>query len=174
MSVVDGFWNSKVVKGSVGKPLLKIKIHLSLSFSQLISHLFTALVMVNKKYTLKNRLYSQKHGSIQSLILMHPQMEKLIMTRVFRICSSYFEHWNYDTNFPDEPFHNFIASRSGDRRILCSSRTSHDGFWSSKNVKRFVGLCVCIPTELYPNLEPENPTIDVSGLHKIRRLTSNL
>ena len=28
---------------------------------------------------------------------------------------------------PDEPFHNFRASRSGDMRILCSSRTSQDG-----------------------------------------------
>ena len=28
---------------------------------------------------------------------------------------------------PEEPFHNFRASRSGDRRILCSSGTSCDG-----------------------------------------------
>ena len=41
---------------------------------------------------------------------------------------------------PDESFHNFRASRSRDRRILCSTRTLCDGFWSSKNVKEFVGL----------------------------------
>ena len=29
---------------------------------------------------------------------------------------------------PDEPFHNFRASRSGDRRILFSSGTPCDGF----------------------------------------------
>ena len=29
---------------------------------------------------------------------------------------------------PDELFHNFRASRSGDRRILCSSGRSFDGF----------------------------------------------
>ena len=39
---------------------------------------------------------------------------------------------------PDEPFHNFRASRSGDRQILFSSGTSCDGFWSSKIGKKFV------------------------------------
>ena len=42
--------------------------------------------------------------------------------------------------FPEEHIHNFRASRSGDRRMLCSSETSCDWFWSSKIVKRFVGL----------------------------------
>ena len=37
---------------------------------------------------------------------------------------------------PDRPFHNFRASRSGDRWILCRSG---DGFWSSKIVKGTVG-----------------------------------
>ena len=41
---------------------------------------------------------------------------------------------------PDKPFHNFRASRSGDRRILWSPQTSFDGFCSSRNVKGFVGL----------------------------------
>ena len=40
---------------------------------------------------------------------------------------------------PDEPFPNFRASRSGDRRTLCSSGSSCDGFWSYKIVKGFVG-----------------------------------
>ena len=39
----------------------------------------------------------------------------------------------------DEPFHNFRASRSGDRRFLCSWGTSYDGFLSSEIVKGFVG-----------------------------------
>ena len=34
-------------------------------------------------------------------------------------------------HLPDEPFHNLRASRSGDWRILCSSRTSCDGFRTS-------------------------------------------
>ena len=42
-------------------------------------------------------------------------------------------------SLPGEPFHNFRASRPGDRPILCSSGTSCDGFWSSKIVKGFVG-----------------------------------
>ena len=42
--------------------------------------------------------------------------------------------------FPDELFHNFRASRSGDRRVLCYSGTSCDGFWSSEIVKGFVGF----------------------------------
>ena len=37
------------------------------------------------------------------------------------------------------PFHNFRASRSGNRRILLTSRTSFDGFRSSKIVKGSVG-----------------------------------
>ena len=38
--------------------------------------------------------------------------------------------WNLvsETVLPDEPFHNFRASRSGDRRILCSSGTSNYGY----------------------------------------------
>ena len=42
------------------------------------------------------------------------------------------------------PFHNFRASRSGDRRILCCLRTSWDGFWSSGVVKGSVGLFVSL------------------------------
>ena len=34
--------------------------------------------------------------------------------------------------YPDEPSPNFRTSRSGDRRILCSSQTSNAGFWSSR------------------------------------------
>ena len=41
---------------------------------------------------------------------------------------------------PDEPFYIFRALRSGDRRILRSSGTSHDGCWSSKVVKGSVGF----------------------------------
>ena len=40
---------------------------------------------------------------------------------------------------PYEPFHIFRASRSGDRRILYRSETSHDRFVSSKTVKGLVG-----------------------------------
>ena len=40
---------------------------------------------------------------------------------------------------PDEPFHNFRASKSVDRRILCTSGASCDGFWSSNIGKWFVG-----------------------------------
>ena len=43
-------------------------------------------------------------------------------------------------SFPDEHFRNFSASRSGDRRVISSSGTSCDGFWSCKIVKRFVGF----------------------------------
>ena len=43
------------------------------------------------------------------------------------------------SNKPDEPFHNFRASASGDWRILCSSKTSCDEFWGTKIVKGFVG-----------------------------------
>ena len=40
---------------------------------------------------------------------------------------------------PDRPFRNFRASKSVDRRKLCSSLTSCDGFWSSRIVKGLVG-----------------------------------
>ena len=40
---------------------------------------------------------------------------------------------------PDEPFHNFKALKSVDRRILFSSGTSCDGFLSSKIGKGLVG-----------------------------------
>ena len=40
---------------------------------------------------------------------------------------------------PDEPFHNSRASKSVNRLILCSSRTSCDVFQISKNVKGLVG-----------------------------------
>ena len=40
---------------------------------------------------------------------------------------------------PDKPFLNFRASRSGDRRILCSSGKSCDGIRSSKIVTGSVG-----------------------------------
>ena len=40
---------------------------------------------------------------------------------------------------PDEPFHEFRASKTADRRILCCSRTLCDRFWSSKNTERLVG-----------------------------------
>ena len=39
----------------------------------------------------------------------------------------------------DKPFPNFKASKSVDRRTLCSSGTSCDGFYSSKIVKGLVG-----------------------------------
>ena len=42
--------------------------------------------------------------------------------------------------FPDRPFHNFRASRSGDRQIKCSSKTPCNGLWSSKVMKESVGL----------------------------------
>ena len=55
---------------------------------------------------------------------------------------------------PDEPFPYFRAWKYVDRLILCSSRTSCDGFWSSKIVKGLVGkagpwnlrclACVCV------------------------------
>ena len=41
---------------------------------------------------------------------------------------------------PDRLFHNFRASRSGNRRILCSSETSIDGFLDYNIVKGSVGL----------------------------------
>ena len=39
---------------------------------------------------------------------------------------------------PDEPFPNFRASKSVDRRILCSSESSNDGSQSSKMGKGLV------------------------------------
>ena len=42
-------------------------------------------------------------------------------------------------NFSDWLFHNFQAFRSGDRRVLFSSETSCDEFWSTKFVKGPVG-----------------------------------
>ena len=47
--------------------------------------------------------------------------------------------WLIVRSGPDQHFHNFRASWSGDRPNLCSSGTSFDGFWSSKFVKRSVG-----------------------------------
>ena len=41
---------------------------------------------------------------------------------------------------PDEPFPSFRGSKSVDRRILCSSGTSRDGFESSEHVKGLVGM----------------------------------
>ena len=41
---------------------------------------------------------------------------------------------------PDRPFHNFRASTSGDRQILCGSGTSCDWFWSSETPKCSVGI----------------------------------
>ena len=38
--------------------------------------------------------------------------------------------------YPDPPFHNFRASRSGDQRILGRSKTSCDGFWSFQSYQR--------------------------------------
>ena len=53
--------------------------------------------------------------------------------------------------YPDKPFHNSGASISGDQQILCSSGTSCDGFWSSKIVKRFVGMYLeTFDQELWP------------------------
>ena len=46
------------------------------------------------------------------------------------------ELWN-----PGRPFRNFGAPRSGDRRTLCDSEMSYDGFWSSQVVKGSVGTC---------------------------------
>ena len=54
---------------------------------------------------------------------------------------------------PDRPFHNFRVSTSGDRRNLCTSGTSCDGFWSFKIIKRSVRYCplyvertfICLP-----------------------------
>ena len=40
---------------------------------------------------------------------------------------------------PHPPFHNFHASWSGDRVILCSSKMSCLGFWSFEIVKKSVG-----------------------------------
>ena len=57
---------------------------------------------------------------------------------------------------PDEPFHNFRASRSGDWPILCSSETSWDGFWSFKNVKVFVGEARCTRPTLPPFWAPKS------------------
>ena len=45
---------------------------------------------------------------------------------------------------PDRPFHNFRAPRSGDRRILCSSGESCDGFLSTEVAKKSVGYLDCI------------------------------
>ena len=45
--------------------------------------------------------------------------------------------------------HNFRASRSGDRRILCSSGTSYSGFLSSKAVKWSVGKNVKRPVGMH-------------------------
>ena len=54
-------------------------------------------------------------------------------------------------SWPDEPFHNFGALRSGDRRVLCSSGTSCDRSWSSKIVKGFVGDASCFIIPFTPN-----------------------
>ena len=51
---------------------------------------------------------------------------------------------------PDEPFHNIGALKSVDRRILCSSGTSCEGFKSSKIVKGLVGLSSPTETNCFP------------------------
>ena len=38
-------------------------------------------------------------------------------------------------DIPDEPFPNFRASKPVDRRFLCSSGSSRDGFQNKKKVK---------------------------------------
>ena len=55
-----------------------------------------------------------------------------------------FSSWQTSTHTdghrPDRPFHNFRISKSGGRQILCSLRTSSDGFRGSKVVTGF-GRC---------------------------------
>ena len=41
----------------------------------------------------------------------------------------------FNEALPVRPFHKWRASRSGDSQVLCSSKTSSDGFWSYKVVK---------------------------------------
>ena len=88
---------------------------------------------------------------------------------------------------PDEPFLNFRASRSGDRRILCNSRTSCNGFWSVKVVKGLVGFCwyhfkqsdLCnffsfllyFPTSPFTILEPQDQEIGEFYVIQERRAT---
>ena len=60
---------------------------------------------------------------------------------------------------PDGPIHNFSASWSGDRRVLCSSGTSCDGFWSSKIVEGFVGYSN-FPTKHLVNWEHQSPNLE--------------
>ena len=47
---------------------------------------------------------------------------------------------------PDLLFHNSRASKSGDGQTLCSSKTSIDGFWGFKIMKKSVGSlrCKCV------------------------------
>ena len=61
---------------------------------------------------------------------------------LFVVCIVYLCRRNISvfSPYPDEPFHNLRVWRSGDRRNLCSSGTSYDGFKSSKIVKGFVGI----------------------------------
>ena len=45
---------------------------------------------------------------------------------------------------PDRPFNNFRAYILGDLRVLCRSKTSSDGFWSSKAMEGSVGKRVSL------------------------------
>ena len=64
-------------------------------------------------------------------------------------------HGSSSGSQPDRPFHNFRASKSGHRRILCtsSSRTANNGLWNSKKCK-WVGREVCL------SVQPCKPTWD--------------
>ena len=92
-------------------------------------------------YVFVHSISNQKNPRPEPFLLS----PKICWCLLVRISRSYVVSWLgfWDSSarwaLPDEPFHNFRASRSGDRQMLCSSGTSCDGFWSSKIVKGFVG-----------------------------------
>ena len=78
---------------------------------------------------------SKKHVSIKKLRENQCDLEichQMILNTIFDIWSLE-KHvhtctFSKPAKLPDEPFHNFRASRSGDRQTLCSSGMSSHGF----------------------------------------------
>ena len=74
---------------------------------------------------------------VASFILANPELARrsLMWNRIINLIWQIFNDRPFypsQRRVPDWPLYYFITSKSGNQRILCWSRTSCDGFWSSK------------------------------------------